>query len=350
MKKLLFASLVLCLFALGITPLSVTAQGDWGNPENPIAKLEGEGWRPVAEGVMQRERGDGQIESLAFGAEGYAWMKKQHERQLARLVSEYEANPSQELLRGIRMFRREIAAIEQILVSGELQATTEKLNGSANGCNFAYGASRNAYPLSTGGAGADSSAYFHNDCGYTGQTEAWAYATATSGTVITTKSQRDPKNGTWIDSAASASAPGNRDCYSEANAWTRSDALGLYYNSGWRYNSSCYPPFSSVTVNGPTDSYIVGYSCTTITWTATLSGGSSPLSYTWKRDGVTVSTSSSYAKSFCGNNTSKTEYVNLHLDVRDASGVTRGDDHTTKITYLVKPIFEGPCGGSPCVP
>jgi hypothetical protein len=59
MKKLLLASLVLCLSVLGITPLSLAAQVDRETPVDPLMKLEREGWKPVAEGVMQRDRGDG---------------------------------------------------------------------------------------------------------------------------------------------------------------------------------------------------------------------------------------------------------------------------------------------------
>jgi hypothetical protein len=238
MKKLLLASLVLCLFFFGGAPLAFAGQTDPEAPTDPIAKLESEGWVPVMQGVMKRDRGDGRIESIAFGSEGYAWVKEQLQGQLDRMQQAYAVQPTKQLERTIRKHIRQIEKVERALESGELSASLEKYSTTTNGCTVWWDARANAYPLNAG-AGADANAYLNANCGYTGSTYAYTYAEATSGTVPTRHSQNHPQDGGWIESRASSRAYGDRYCYSEAYAEVYVPALNIYLTAS-KTNDKCY--------------------------------------------------------------------------------------------------------------
>jgi hypothetical protein len=261
------------------------------------------------------------------------------------MLEEYAVYPSKQLERAIRKHRREIAKIEEALNDGQFPSLEKVL---VNGCNIGYDVQTDAYPIDGGGAGAQGSGYAHNECGYTCEVYCYAYSRSAAGGITTTQTQSDPKTGTWVDSFASATTYGQAGCYSESYYYASCPALGISYSKS-STNYSCYTPFRGVTINGPANESVFGFNCKTLTWTTTLAGGAPPFSYAWSIDGIYMGGGSSLSKQLCGGNSSSSQTLYLHVDVTDATGVTRSDDHTTTFQSYEKPAFEGPCGGSPCV-
>ena len=93
-----------------------------------------------------------------------------------------------------------------------------------------------------------------------------------------------------------------------------------YEQNATNYTCPTAPP--TATITGVTGSFISGFTCKTITWSSTVTGGTPGYTYTWYRDGYQVGTSSSYSETFCGDNYTWTEYVNLSLTVSDAANQT----------------------------
>jgi hypothetical protein len=332
-KKLLLASLVLCLFLFGGAPLALAGQADPEAPTtNLIEKMTSEGWRQVAEGVLQRTRGgDSAVESFAYGPEGFQWLEQELLKQLELMQKEQQAHPSRKLARTIERQKREIVKIQQALRNNEIPTLQEKV--IINGCDISYGAHADAYyQTSYQGVGAVADAYFYNNCGYSGHTEAYVSLQATWNGVTSTHSVFDPKDGQNIRSDASWSLQGNANCYSYASGYVSSPGLGISYFVS-DSNDQCPPPPPQVTISGPTSSSITGYTCRTLTWTASASGGVPGYSYTWYRDGYYVGSGSSYSETFCGDNFAYTEYVNLSVTATDSAGSQATDTHTTTVRY-----------------
>jgi hypothetical protein len=270
------------------------------------------------------------------------------------MQQEYAKYPSKKLARAINRQKAQITRVEQTgqvaeptEKSGELSSTYDKV--IINGCDVAYGAHVNAFPLNGGGAGASSDAYFHNNCGLLGDTNAYAYSRATTGITTNTQTTTDPRsNGTWYDSVAAANTSGSSDCYSEASANVTSGSLGIFYSISATPNYTCSPPVPpvSVTITGPLLSLVTGYACTTVQWTASVSGGTPAYNYTWYRDGYNAGTGSTYVETFCGGGSNYTETVNLSVTVSDGISQSASDTHTTSVTYRTKTT----CGTRFCLP
>jgi large repetitive protein len=92
-------------------------------------------------------------------------------------------------------------------------------------------------------------------------------------------------------------------------------------------------PAPSVSISSTTPVAISGTICKTITWTSTVSGGTSPYSYAWKIDGVAAGSASSVSKTYCGADTDTTQTVNVALTVTDAASQTGSATYTTTINY-----------------
>lgn len=337
-KKFLLASLTFCLLLFGSTGPS-PAQADREVPSlDALDEMIQKGWKPVAEGVLQRERGDRIVETFAFGTEGFNWVAKDLQARLERMQEEYRQYPSKKLARAIEKHKAEIARVKGVEKSGELSSSVDSV--IINGCDISYGVSGNAYSRSDGGAEAWARAYFHNNCGYWGDTYAYAYARATEGTTTTTVTQTDPRSGTWVDSYAFASARGTTNCYSEAYGSVYSSALGVYYSWSPPYNTQCANPLS-VTITGVTSTIILGYNCKTVTWSASVSGGASPFSYSWTINGGWAGSGSSVSRTFCGSNWTYSEVVNVGVTVTDRVGQTASDTHSTTINYYYR--CDDPC-------
>jgi hypothetical protein len=97
---------------------------------------------------------------------------------------------------------------------------------------------------------------------------------------------------------------GALDCFSEAYASVLSSEsqLDISYSTS-DTNSSCPPVVSplSVTMSGPSTADFTTATCSTLTWSASASGGTTPYSYNWYYNGTQVGTGASYSRSVCYN-------------------------------------------------
>jgi hypothetical protein len=106
----------------------------------------------------------------------------------------------------------------------------------------------------------------------------------------------------------------------------------------------------TVTISSTNPVSITGFICKTITWTSTVSGGTSPYTYAWKIDGVAAGTSSStsVSKSYCGSDTDTTQTVSVTLAVTDAASQTGSAAYTTTINYTSSGGGGCTSGGQSC--
>ncbi|HKV11665.1 MAG TPA: hypothetical protein VJ725_26200 [Thermoanaerobaculia bacterium] len=204
-KRSFLGSLLLCFAAFG----------------DPCQASE---WISVSPGVMQRTLDD-KIETLGFGAEGLRFRLEGLEVHLAFLRQEYSLYPSRALRQAIRAQRAEVlrteAALRKADGDGRLESSREAIRNEAGACPVDYDATADAFPLSQG-VSANASSSFNNDCGYSGEVYAHAYARATAANnTVTTRTLSDPapntpRMGGNVTASASASADGVKDCYSYA--------------------------------------------------------------------------------------------------------------------------------------
>jgi hypothetical protein len=298
------------------------------------AKMKAEGWKEISTGVYERQRGPNKVEHLGYGREGFAWTVRDLSRQRDELLKEYQAYPSEDLHKTLDELSVKIADTER-----ELRNTKSLSSYSANatGCSICYGATADAYPLSGSsgqGVGAMADANFSSSCGNSGDTYAYAYARATLSGTTNTITVSDPHTGSAVTSHAAATVNGTSNCLSTANSYAQSTALGISYSTS-SSNSTCPAPPPTVTVSSTTPVSISGTSCQTITWTSSVSGGTSPFSYAWAIDGVATGTSSStsVSKTYCGNGTAHSQTVNAALTVTDAASQTGSNTFATTINY-----------------
>lgn len=336
-RKVFLAAFTLCLAVFGQERLALAEDKSQNDMYDQLIQ---EGWTVAAPGVLQRQLGSGKVETLGFGAEGLRFKLQEMRGQLAFLREEYRHRPSPEIRRSIRAYRTQIAQVTEALATSkaadEIDVETAK---SGIDCTIKYGAHVNAFPLtgSGQGVGATADSYFNSNCGQTGEVHAHSYSKATGAdNVIRTATHTDPtsgiRSGSNVTATTSDSVLGIRDCYSYAYASMTSYDIGVTYEqSSTNYTCPTAPP--TVTITGVTSSFIMNYACKTITWGATVSGGTPGYTYTWYRDGYQAGTSSSYSETFCGDNFTWTEYVNLSLAVRDTANQTGSDTHTTTINY-----------------
>ncbi len=202
---------------------------------------------------------------------------------------------------------------------------------STIGCNMCYSATVDAYPLPTSqGVGAVADAKFNSDCGYSGNTYAFAYARATLNGTTTTKTQEDPRAGSNVASHAAATMNGSVDCFSEAYAATQSSSLGISYSTT-ETNFLCPANTTplSASISGTSYEYFSGPGCRTRSWSAAGSGGTSPYTYQWYYNGTAVGTGSTYSRSICPAHAS----FQLSVVVTDSRGATAQAYHWVDVEY-----------------
>lgn len=107
--------------------------------------------------------------------------------------------------------------------------------------------------------------------------------------------------------------------------------LGISYSTA-QDNYACPPPLE-VTISGPLNVYISGYSCTQVTWTSTVSGGTPPYTYSWYQNGYLGGSGWRYTTWFCSDDSTWTETVNLSLKVDDSGGQSKTGYFTTYIHH-----------------
>jgi hypothetical protein len=273
------------------------------------AKMKLEGWKEISEGVFERQLGTNKVEHLGYGREGFSWTIGDLNQRIDRLQKEYAIHPSEKLAQTIADLTIQSAKTRRALFNLD-RSTPKNLSSLAAAItgpscsSICYSATADAYDQggSPQGVAAIAHATFNSTCGYSGDTYAYAYARATQSGTTTTVTQSDPHTGTSATSNATASVNGGSvtgiPCYSEASSYAQSTALGISYSTS-DTNSSCVPPPAcSVAISGTSYEYFSGPGCRSRTWTASLTGCSSP-TYQWKIGTTVVGTGSTYTKSIC---------------------------------------------------
>src|SRR5947208_487425 len=90
LKKLLLSILVLCLAFLGTSRSGLADQVDRQTFNDPLSYLQAHGWKIVSDGVLQRERRAGEVETFVYGASGLTWKLQDLQSQLANLRSLFQ--------------------------------------------------------------------------------------------------------------------------------------------------------------------------------------------------------------------------------------------------------------------
>jgi len=350
MKKLFLASLMLCLSILGTTHPSL-AQGAKARSNDPIAQMLRQGWKIVQDGVLQRDRGAHQVETFVFGSPGFAWKLQDLQNQLRNLRLAYLATPTPELRKTILSHRQEIASTQKMITLAQAaeakgEALTEKVSCSIN---FGYSASASFLTSSQGVTGT-ASANFSSNCAFYGEVYAYSYSTATVNGASTTQTLTDgPRSGASVTASAFTSQTGAPSCQSYAYASMTSSNLSPSSYSISATNNSCpatTTPPPVPTINGPSYASAVD-TCTTYTWTSSVSGGTLPLTYQWTWNGAAVGTGSSYSRSVCPGLNYNNTFNTLGLSVTDSASPAR----TGSISKSVQvERFGSGGGGTGCTP
>lgn len=219
----------LCLSAL-ILPRASAQMTMAAEPQ--MESLFEEGWEIVQEGVLQRDLGEGRVETYTYGEQGRRWTAQRLATRIGTLEREYRSYPSDELAAILKRLKAELRQSEKGLAAdtadGELSLASASLSTGETdsvgamltaGCQPTVTLGANASPLSTQVAGATASAHvsFQAPANCFGNTYAYAYSRATSGTTMNDDSQEDSQsNGTVLAASLSVSAIGSADCFSES--------------------------------------------------------------------------------------------------------------------------------------
>jgi hypothetical protein len=347
MKKLVLTALVLCLSLLGTPRSSFADQGDRASANDPIAKMQAQGWKIVGDGVLQRERRAGEVETFVYGVGGFTWKLQDLWSQLPNLRKAYLAHPTDDLRRAVLNHRKEIASTQAMLEAARTAAANGETGLVKDGCTITYTYNADAgYLTSSQGTYGSASASFYHSCGLSGEVYAYATASVTVNGATTTQTVTDgPRSSSNATASAYASELGIPTCSSYAYASVTSSSLNPSSYSISSSNSSCPAPSSPVVTISGTNYIYVSSGCTTSTWTSSVSGGTSPYSYQWTWNGAAVGTGSSYSRTVCAGTVYSYTSNTLALTVTDTNshtgsaslGVDVEKDPTSRGCLVVSP-------------
>jgi hypothetical protein len=337
LKKLLLSLLVLCLAFLGTVRPSAADQVDRQTFDNPLAYLQAHGWKIVSDGVLQRERRAGEVETFVYGANGFTWKLQDLQSQLGMLRGLFKAHPDDDLRKAILNHRQEIAKTQELLERAK--AAEEK--GLApvvpkDTCTITYTDNADAgYFTSVQGTWASANASFSNSCSLSGDVYAYATATATVNGAPTTMTVSDgTRSGANVSASAYAYVYGGPSCSSYAYASVSSTSLNPSSYSQSASNSSCpLPNPPTVSISGTSFVNLLGYACKTYTFTANVSGGVPGYSYQWYIDGYPDGTNSStYSYTWCGDNFNDSYTDTVSVSVTDSASQTGSASHNVNVS------------------
>jgi hypothetical protein len=318
-KKLLLSVLVLCLAFLSTSRSGWADQVDRETFSDPLSYLQAHGWKVVSDGVLQRERKAGEVETFVYGASGFAWKLQDLQSQLGMLRGLFQAHPDADLRKAIVNHRQEIANTQKLLdLAKAAEARGEAPVIPKDTCTITYTYNASAgYFTSTQGVYASADASFSNSCSLSGDVYAYATASATVNGAPTTQTVSDgTRSGANVGASAYAYVYGTASCSSYAYASVSSGSLNPSSYSRSASNSSCPAPAPpSPVINGPTYVY-VSSGCATSTWTSSVSGSS----YQWTWNGTVVGTGSSYSRSTCAGSIYSDTLNTLGLSVTGTGG------------------------------
>jgi hypothetical protein len=327
MLKKFVACLLFCL-AVVVSVHPGLAQ-DKSRSNDPIAQMQRAGWKIVQDGVMQRERGVGQVETFVFGSPGFVWKLQDLQSQLHNLRLAYQADPSPALRKTILSHRQEIANTQKMIAiaaaaEAEGENPIEKVTCSIN---FGYSATAGSLTASQGVTGT-ASANFSTSCTgitspFTGEVYAYSYSTASVAGAPTTQSLVDgPRTGANVTASAFTSQTGGPTCTSYAYASMTSSISSSAFSMAVT-NTSC-PAVATNPVPHITGLTFVNAltACTTTTWTASATGGTSPYTYSWTWNGGAVGTAASYSRTTCPTGIASDTLNTLSLTAVDSASRT----------------------------
>jgi hypothetical protein len=331
MIKTLFAGLLLCLCALGAAgPSRAQADRDAGN--DPLLRLQREGWGIVQDGVLRRQPQPDEVETFVYGVEGFTW----------------KLRDLQALRRAIASHRKAIASTRKMIERARAAEVGAKWDIWSGGCNlnFAYDAEA-AHKVNLRGvwsvAGSDFNA--SESCPYGGEVYAYAFAKTTVNGAPTTATVTDgPRSGPNVSASADASRNGGAPCESYAYSSVTSNSLSPSSYSKSKLSETC-PAAStpatlqvSLTSDHAESITIWEEQCETVTWTVNISGGTPPYTASIYRDGVFQRTGTSYSEQFCFDQAREENFeefqdVAIQVYVTDSGGQSKSASGGIGILY-----------------
>jgi hypothetical protein len=348
--RLPLAALLLCLLSFGAVHPSL-AQVDRESGGPLIAKMKGEGWQAVRDGVLQRQPKPGEVETFVFGVEGFTWKLRDLRAQLQSLRREFEAHPTPELRRAIVSHRKAIASTLETIDRVRIAEADGKSMATGGGCtlSFSYDAEA-AHKVNVRGTWASASAHFKSSsesCESNGEVYAYAFAKATVSGAPTTATVTDgPRSGANVSASAEATRNGGPSCESYAYSSVTSSALYPTSYSRSKTNESCPAASSpstlqvSVTSDSDGQSEVVIWEerCVTVTWTVNVAGGTPLYSVGIYRNGVFQKNGTSYSEQFCFDQEYEEHYVQyvnvtLSANVTDSAGQSTSASNTVTLHY-----------------
>lgn len=345
-KRSLLAGLLLCLSLIS-SALPVLARTE---RENPLTRMEREGWIAVQKGVLQRQPEPGETETFVFGTEGFTWKLQDLQSQLRFLRREHQASPTPELRKAIASHRQMIASTRRMIERARAAEAGGKSSYEwPNACYLRFGFDAEAGPkVNVRGTWAAASAELMpgDDCGLDGEVYAYAFAKATVNGGPTTATVTDgPRTGWQVGASAEAHRSGGPDCESYAYSSLTNNSLYPSSYSKSRSNTSCpaasspVPLQVSLTSDAPDGYDIWEGECVTIHWTANVSGGTPFYTANFYRDGVFQRTGTSYSEQFCFDlyneeTTFRTSgSVTISVQVTDSGSRSTSASDTADFTY-----------------
>jgi hypothetical protein len=304
-----------------------------------LQRMYSEGWQKVQEGVLQRNQGQGQIETFNYGAEGLQWVLEDYQRRLADLEQRYSESPTEALATAIEALNRRIASVSDELTAAP---SAETISGEGQGpCPVsAYALSASAGPQRSprGVTATASASYNASECGsLPGEAFVQVTADATEGGYRDLKLPENRKT-TNVDgyngftASLTASASGSTACRSEALAQViiYDPNYFVYSVEPAASNYTC-PADIATTITGPalvgTDFYTS--SCTNVVWSANPTGGTPGYTYQWYVDSVAAGTGSTLTKPYCSVN----KVVGIRLVVTDQNQWSTEANFSTEIRH-----------------
>ena len=337
-KSVSLPVLLLLLSLISISGPSL-AQEHRDIESDALLKMESEGWRIVQDGVLQRELRAGEVETFAYGAEGFTWKLKGLRNQLRDLRAVFQANPTPELQKVIRSHRKRIASTVEAIERARAAEARGLPRIAKGSCTFDLAYNADAGPRTdVQGTWASANASFSSspDCNYSGQVYVIAFAGTWLNGALSTQEVRDgPRSGSNVSASAYAQRSGGSPCESRSFSEVESFDLTPSYYSKQVDNYSCpVPPtplqVSVISTHASSIDFYPGM-CLQITWSVSTSNGTPAYATKIYLNNVFKKNGTSYWEWICQPAGGGTQTYTLRADVTDSLGNTGSGSHTTTV-------------------